>query len=462
MGVVINKQRAEAIKQIDLIEVTGAGAGSDTITMTVNLKDVVVTIGTGTTTAQIAQSIMDALNASTRIDGTGSNTNTSNVGGQEFGEFSEFTAVIYSTSNTIVRLIANQAGVPFTLSVAKTGTVTFTHTASSQAATGPEWWNNGDNWNGGNAPVTGDHIILAESSIGFKYGLPTNLQIRNEALEIHKSFIGWLGLPPINRTNAGKPYNEYRPRYPVFYDGDGITARNPFFEIGRGVGLGSPLLNIEYDAQHVDATSTWRIFDTGTPQPNIISPYALHIATDGTSDNNDFFFMKGYAVLGYEPDGKSATITNVSVGHSGSQPSDVSLLLDDMQGGAGISVTQNGGIVTYAGVSSTITLWELNNGTMNYIGSAAITAADLYVGQLFIIGNPTITTLTIGQRAIADFNRGTESLTITNLDMHAGAHFLDDNDRVAVTNGPDLIRCGMEDVVIRRGKHLRVTKGAVS
>src|SRR5687767_13046576 len=134
---------AHATKQITTLTVAGTWAAADTETLTINGKDIIITIGNGTTTAQVATSIKDAWNATSRLDGQGDTTNTSNVGGQEFGEFSEAEAVIYSTSTSVVRIIGRTAGRPFTLTSAAVtagdGDVTL---ATAQAATGPWHWDN--------------------------------------------------------------------------------------------------------------------------------------------------------------------------------------------------------------------------------------------------------------------------------------------------------------------------------
>src|SRR5262245_16257998 len=133
---------AHAVKQITTLTVSGTWAGNDTYTLTINGKDLILTIGNGTTTAQVAASIKAMWNASTRLDGQAdsSNTNTSNFGGQEFGEFSEATADIYTATASVVRIIANKAGLPITITgsgssgTAGDGDVTI---ATAQAATGP-------------------------------------------------------------------------------------------------------------------------------------------------------------------------------------------------------------------------------------------------------------------------------------------------------------------------------------
>ena len=157
---------AHGTRQIDKIAVTGTWALNDTVALTINGKDLTITIGDGTTTAQVAASIRDAWNAPSRIDGTGSNTNTSNVGGLEFGEFSEAQAVVYSTETSNVYIIGNVAGKPFTLSVVATTAGDGDATESTtQAATGPWHWDNADNWSGGAVPANDDVVVFKDSDV---------------------------------------------------------------------------------------------------------------------------------------------------------------------------------------------------------------------------------------------------------------------------------------------------------
>lgn len=466
MATIVSQQKALAVRQLSTLTVGGTWLATETLTLTINGKDVVITIGNGTTNAQVASTIRDVWKSAIRLDGTGSTTNTSNVGANEFGEFAEVDAEIYSASDTVVRLNSFRAGEPFTLTVAETSTSGTLTLATPQAATGPEFWNNGDNWVGGTAPANGDAFVLANSpvvsgrALGFKHGLPTDLELRTTVSKIYKSFAGWLGLPPINRDNQSKPYPEYRTTYPKFECGAGAGAETPLIEVGVGDGPGSPMLNIEYDAQHADSVFTVRVTDTGTPQPDL-TPYALNLATDATSVTNDLYVNKGHVAVGVLEHGKTAKLTNVRTAYQLNQAADVRVLLDQILTASALAVKQNGGEMTFRG-TGTMQTWDVNAGTLYWDALAGATTINVHNGTVYPVRSGTVTTYAIGNKGVVNCSRLTDAFTVTNLDMYAGAQFIDDNDLVTVTNGVDLIQCGTEDVVMRRGKNRRFTKGAVS
>lgn len=245
-----------------------------------NGKALTVTIGADTSTTQVAQAIKDAWNASSRLDSeNGATDATSNFGGQEFGEFAEVEASIDPDAASVVVLTARKAGVPFTVAATEATAGSGTATgASAQAATGPWHWNNGANWSGGSVPANDDILEFRDQSgdnVGFKYGLP------NGSLEVTirhwMSYTGQIGLPPINRDNGSKPYNEYRQRF-VRLD-DAGTGTNIAHRFGLGKdGTGSPLINLK----HSTLKCSPKVFNTGVSQ--IQGVKALNIcATANTS-----------------------------------------------------------------------------------------------------------------------------------------------------------------------------------
>ncbi len=193
--------------------------------MTINGKDVIVTVGaTGTSTANVAIAIKEAWESYTRLDGTSTTDSTSNAGGQEFGEFAEASA---SVAGSVVTIVANKAGRPFTLTVTEATAGTGTATgAVATTATGKNFWNDTDNWDGGAVPVNDDIVVFRDSNVSCKYGLPNaSLEV---TLQVWMSFTGEIGLPRINDENGdpAKQYYEYRQRYVRLDDAGGGTTRD--------------------------------------------------------------------------------------------------------------------------------------------------------------------------------------------------------------------------------------------
>jgi len=398
---------AHATKQIDTITVADTWTAADTVTLTMNGKDIIITIGDGTTTAQVAESIRDAWNASSRIDGTGSNTNTSNAGGQEFGEFSEATAVIYPTATSVVRIIGNVAGRPFTLSVAQTVAVDGTATeATAQAATGPWHWNNGDNWSAGAVPANDDVCVFRDNDVPVKYGLPNgSLEV---TIEQWQSYTGQIGLPPINRDNASKPYFEYRQRY-VRLD-DAGTGTNIAHRFGIGhTGTGSSLINLKHSTLKCSPI----VFNTGSAQQQL-SQYALNICC--TANTSTLDIINGSVDYSSQDGSTSAFVTVSQVaGDSRSVSGTVAAAAITIGGGTALvggtaaisAITLRGGTLRLESQSGTITTLNANGGTVLCINIGTITALLVNAGSTFDARN-----------AVAGF-------ILTQGDVYPGGRFLD-------------------------------------
>jgi hypothetical protein len=411
---------AHAVKQITTLTVAGTWAANDTYTLTINGKDLVLTIGNGTTTAQVAASIRDMYNATTRIDGTGDNTNTSNAGGQEFGEFCEALAVVYSTSTSVVRIIAHKAGVPITISqtVATAGDGDVT-AATAQTATGPNHWNNGDNWDTGSAPVDDDVVVFRDSDIPVKYGLPdgTDLEV---TIQVYMSYTGQVGLPRINRENGSKPYIEYRQRY-VRLD-DGGTGSNIAHRFGIGKeGSGCTLFNLK----HITVKCSPIVYNTGAPQ--VPGTYALNLCCtsatstlDILSGSVDFSSQDGSTsafLTVRQAGGNSRGINAVDATNGAIYASGGNMVIGGSSAINIINLPQTStAIVRVEEQSGTIAGMLANSGIVEYASSATISVMEVAGGTF-------------------DARHGTAPFTITSSSITAkGSKYFDPARRVTYTN----------------------------
>jgi hypothetical protein len=463
---------ATARPQIDSITVSGTPVAGNTGSVTIGNSTLTITAQSGTTTTSlVAAALKNAINAR-KIDENRVANESRNVAGQELPEFRDVEAVINPTNTSVVWVRSKVAGWPFgtwnngDMTVASTGGGALTLArASVQTATGPNHWSHADNWRDSSdavgAMVDGDAPIIANTDKSILFGMPTDHELQSNTAKILQSFTGWFGLPAINTLN-GMPYPEYRTRYASFDDFDSVSARNPVFEIGAGAGAGSPLLNIALRLRHASSTGTFRIINTGRPQPGL-SDYALNIATDTnhTSDLKDFFITKGSVQLGGEAFNKAVQIRELVVAQA--SPTDVSLMIDNLNSDPAGTMVFGGGTITLQGGSFTaLASVEVNDGILHWNTGSSVTAFDLLKGRFYPIRSGTITTLTIGKEGELNANVGGEGFTITNLDMLANAKFIDDNDILTVTTGPDLVNCGAEDVTLRRGKNWRATKATIT
>lgn len=463
---------AHATKQIDTITISGAWAAADTVVMTINGKDLTVTIANGTTTAQVAASIRDAWNAQSRLDGQPdtTNTNTSNFGGQEHGEFSEASATIYDASTSVVQIIATKPGVPFSLSVvATTAGSGDAVEATAQAATGPHHWNNGDNWiddtGAAGVPATGDILTFRDSSVSIKYGLP--LGTLNVTLVVYKSFTGAIGLPETNNENASKPYREYRQRVARF-DDDGASDDTLTHIFGLGEGTGSPLMNIE----HINTAGTPGaltvsaiVYDTGVPQIPGTKALNLLIVNTGIAGGT-VTVLKGSVAIKDNIDGDAPVFTTLNIGYTNNQASDSDIVLQNVTGN--ITINQSGGLFT---ITEPPTVTASGTRTLNISGGTCIcrdlsTSGNVTVTLLnctFVYNtSKTITALIVGTGAIFDLEKDSRAVTMTTCDLFEGASLFDEFARGTYTAGIDLNRCGIDDVTIRVGNNRRLTLGTAA
>jgi len=195
---------ATAVKQIDTITVANTWAAADTVTLTINSKDLVITIGSLVTTSQVATTIQQAIENIAFTDSTASRNLTN--GKQDFPELNE---VIATVNAAIVTLTARVAGKPFTLSVTEVTAGNGTSAeATATAATGPNHFDNADNWTTATAPSSNDNLHFNQSAnADCLYALSTGLAIANIRVQ---GFRRHIGLPFINADDPARPYAEYR------------------------------------------------------------------------------------------------------------------------------------------------------------------------------------------------------------------------------------------------------------
>jgi hypothetical protein len=388
---------AAALKQVSTITVANTWATSDTGTVTINGKDLIITVGSSFTTADVATAIKDAFNAVTRLDGLSTPFATSNFGGSEFGEFAEITATV---SGSVVTLTGDTAGKPFTFSVAEVTAGSGTLTAATpQAATGPNHWNNGDNWDLGVVPdsVTNNVVVFMDSAISCLYGLPNgSLEV---TFNVYQNYTGNIGLARTNIDDEELPYYEYRQRYVRLDDsGAGTDIAHRF---GLGDGDGSNLINLKHSTLKCTAV----VYDTGTPQ--ITGTKALNLCL--TANTSEITVHKGSVDCGSQ-DGGTAALNVLRVGYDGSQTLDSDVVC---QNGvkSGANVYQSGGtLVIGSGPAFTLHLY---GGTCRVEDQATtISALNIYSGTVQYASAATITSLGVWSGGTFDASKSLQSFVI--------------------------------------------------
>lgn len=417
---------AADVQQITTITVGGTWLSTETATLTVNGKDLTITLVGDEATTVVATALKEAWMSGTRLDGTSSTDATSNVGGQQFGEFAEVTA---SVSGSVVTLKGNTPGVPFVVTASETSTSGTLTPATAQACTGKHYWSNVDNWDTGAVPVDDDTVVFRDSDVSVRYGLPNSTDLEC-TIQQYQSYTGEIGLPLINRTST-VPYYEYRQRYVRLDDGGGSSDIQHRFGIGN-TGTGSPLINIK----HITVKCSPIVYNTGVPLNSRPGTKALNICCTANTS--------------------TLKIVNGSVDFSSQDGSTSAFVEVNQTGGDSRGITA---------VYTTGTVVQLNGGTMVFGGSAATLTIYVYGGQLrienqtalltnlYIIGG-TVDYASAGTVSAVYMMGGTfdaradaGAFTMTNCSIFAGARFLDPYRRVIATNpiavffepGPDLV-----------------------
>lgn len=416
--------KAPAIKQISTITVALAWAAGDIGNVTINGKILAVTVGaTGTSVGDVAISIRDAIMASSRLTGVGGNTdNTSNFGGQEFGEFAEIEASILDATPTVVTLIARKAGKPFTFSVSETtaGTGTLT-AATTTAASGPNFWNDVLNWDTGVVPATAttDDVVFRDSSIPCLYGLPNGtLEI---TLNVYQSFTGTIGLPIINVDNPALPYYEYRQRYVRLDDaGLGTSIAHRF---GLGTGNGSNLINVKHSTLECKVI----VYGTGTPQ--VAGTKALNLCL--TASTSELTILKG-SVDCSSQDGSTSALVLLNVGYTDSQSSDSDVRAVGAMVASSTVIVSGGRLLI--GGTPILNKIECRGGIVRVEEqSGTIAVVNVFSGGIVTwVSSATITQLRVDQ-ATFDVSKSLIPFTITAALLFPGTIY---NDPYSVTIAP--------------------------
>ncbi len=352
--------RAHAIAQVDTVTIantwTATNGTTDTITLTINTKSLVVSIGSLVTTAQVATTIQQAWQDASFTDSTASKTPAD--GGQDIVEHAEITATV---SGSVVTLTHNTPGTPFTLTVTETTAGNGTATeATATAATGPNFYDNADNWTLAAAPIATNDVFVDDSSISILYGLGQS-GVALASFTVSRNYTGEIGLP---KQNVGG-YVEYRADYLAI---DAATMT-----IGRGEGSGSSQIKLDSGSTVTAIT----VESMGSP------PFGLEaFLWKGTHASNSLQIHEGtvgVAVFG----GEVATVSNLwnTAGtvrcSDGTTLTTVTNMSGDMElHSNAVTLTNSSGTILFGG-AATLTTLNLEGGTMNYLSSGTITTANI-------------------------------------------------------------------------------------
>lgn len=425
---------ALAVANVQTLTVTGVWANGDTATLTINGKDIVATVGNNITTTQVALLLSEAWNGTTLTDTTASSDTTGNL----IPEFDEIDA---ASSVAVVTLTHDTKGTPFTLSQSSVtvGTGAITGPTESTAATGPNHWDNADNWSGSTVPVATDDVIFDHGDVPVKYALDQNA-VTLTSLTVEMGYTGYIGLPATN-VDAGtsSSYSEYRDTVHK------ISATTVTIGAGAGNGSGRIKLDTGTVVTTINCFNTGQALETGVPSL---------IWNSGTAVNNVNILKGsvGFAIFA----GDIATITNLRTGKITSVVGDVTL-----RAGSGLTLTNvvmGGGTVT---LESATTLVDMTDGQLTLL-SGTHAALNIDGGTCFYRSDGLLTQGRVGADGSMDCSQDPRARTFTNLELLEQSTFKDPNKTVTFTNPIQLPRTGIEKLKeIDLGSNYTIQRGAI-
>lgn len=312
---------ARALARAQLVTITFAltWAASDTATVTINGKSITYT-SASTSTTTIATGLYTLLAAST---------------------ITEFAAITWANpSNGVITATGTTAGVPFTLTATEVTVGNGTCTAVvTTAATGPTFWSDPLNWDGGASPVTGDTANVNLSLGSVLDGLDQNA-VTLASLNIYttSSTSNTLGRPVLNAAG----YTEYLEQYLKISATAWVIDAN------------SPRVKVDFGS--VAFSGEVRQSGSAPDQP---TPAVL---LKGTSTSNvlDCNATVGFAYY-YGEVGAAATITNgpngnLTLGAGVTTATTVTNLGTIISNGIFTTLYQSGGIATVNGAPGATTI----------------------------------------------------------------------------------------------------------
>lgn len=388
---------AVAIKDVWTITVANTWATSDTGTVTINGKDLVVTIGTLVTTAQVATTIKEAWESATFTDTTASKI--PQTGGTSIPEMSELTATV---SGSTVILTADTAGVPHTISVSEStagsGTLAISHTTT---ASGPAYFDNADNTAEGSVPAGADDMNI-DRAVSLLYALDQNaITLTSLTFGAGMTSTSFVGLPFRNANG----YEEYREdEFKI-----GATTVECRASSGR----------IKLNGGSVQSAVS--VFSTG----NSAETGRRAFQWRGTHASNVFNVFGGDVGIG--ANGEAATVATVR--QSGGT----------LEIGSGCTITtisKGPGTLILRCAATTVTN---DSGTVTH-WTGAITTLNLSTATWYENGTGTITTANLYGGAILDLSGATAAITITTLNVNGDVAIIDPNKRLTITNTPVMQR----------------------
>lgn len=396
---------AAAVGQVTRITWSAYTSGV-TYTVTINGKSISYT-ASASTIANVSDGLVAAWLATTE---------------PEFGEATP-------TSSSGLLLTAITLGVPFTVTGSATGGVTITVTAVT-APTGPNWFDNAQNWDGGSLPSAGDDLVFEMSAVDVLYGLVNTDNY--DSLTFDSTYTGAVGLPATNTRN----YREYRSRFLKL--GDGTSA----YAVTVGLGSGRQATRLLLDIFDTDATV--QIYGSGNFGGDEL-PIVLKNA--GSASTLDMF--GGSVKLDADT---SATFAAVRV--TPGPNSQTKLVSGPLVANGAVTVA--GGDVELQGNSTSLV--ASNRANVRTVLAALCPTVTVGDGARVNWGSSEgiSTKANVQNQGTLDFSGSADPKTVADCDVYPGGSLLDPLGVVTFTNPIAVKGCKIGDVTLDLGRNRNV------
>jgi len=408
MAVIKWKGGAQAVAQVTTITFSAYTSGQ-TYTVVINGKSVSYTAA-ASTAADVVSGLQAAIAAS---------------GGAEF-------STMTASGTTTLILTSNNPGEPTTITASATGGITATITATT-AATGPNHFNNANNWIGGALPSAGDDLVFEDSSYGVLYAMEDTTNYGD--ITIDSTFTGEIGLPVQNAAG----YREYRPRFLKLGDGTSSYA----LTVGLGTGRQPPRVFIDANAADVAA----KIYNSGQ---GISDEMPVIIRNTGGSSTLDVYSGKVHV----DAD-SSGSLANLRITPADGGTNNVYVLIDETV--AAGAIIQTGGTLEVRGSASSIN--ASNNAQARFVLAATCPVIVVATGGTVYWESTAGVTTSINVHAggSMDFARNVSAKTVAAAVLYAGGTVKDPSGIVTWTTGVDLLGCSIQDVTLDLGRSRTIT-----
>ena len=413
-GIIVTVKRwlGQAASTFDLWTINLSGTvTSQNFSLTINGKSLVYASSGGDTVATVLAALVALWNRSTPANPP---------------EFQELTAApVPATGSAMsMTIIQDTAGIPSTITVSTGGAATFSIT-NTTAATGPNFFDNSQNWSGGVAPANGDTLVFDNGSVDCCYGLSTSLT--TITLNAQGGYSGNIGLPLINAVGQSI-YSEYRTTYLTLAGGTAV------------INCAMRRCNLAFGAN----LTTVRVLTTGQR----IDPYTPVVLIAGGNGSSELDVSKGDVGIAFYQ-GTTANFPTIKTSYLANTLSDVSLICGS---GATLgTIIKTGGSMTVSANATTITQ-DVGGGTMTVTDSVTVTTLNVYDGTVNLNSIGAIATINLYGAATLSADGDPRAKTITNpIEVFSESVSVIDTQHSINSGVLSLATNGCESVKVRHG-----------